>query len=819
MEEQTGWTFSSTHPPIDWNIDSSPSDAVGKPFYSSPNSLNYNNGGNYQTGIDANSGTALSPVINIANLKHPYLTFWCNFSTDDPNGDTDLRIVRIKTENNATTLKELKMTPSTQCVCSSFWHPHSIPLESSWGNIRIEFSFNTVTGLKNDFAGWFIDNLSVDSTLISQRVFHVEYFDSTISWKFTSSDLNVKFNIGNSSGKFKPISAPFCLKYNNGTDYNSGNRNYGTASSQPIKLTESISPFLVFYCNYSTDTTNHISDQRFISILDAKTGAVLVKHQLTATEVSDPVIQCNDTKSWHGHALELNPRWDEITIEFSFDTITDQDNDREGWFIDNVLIVENAVNSIVSFSSNNRDSLCMSQILPNTLNYYYVFFTICIICLYFLRLKNKMASERGVIGVIVVFFMLIAAGIWITVIIMHSQQLDAENEKLEKLEVEKQEIEKGSNLEKLLDPLIEPIGFEREAERLPVQKVLDHLKQNKEGLLKLLLEDPELFKSDRPDERSRIALAETKEFKTIETLLIPYISVASYQMSRSEEWRFRRDIEKARLNELEKVDPDKFKITSGSKKDYFTTLQQRVDRLNADKQAAESDFTAQKEKLNNQIQKIDQDIQKENDEFKNTEIEIAIKISKIIAQIDAIKLKIETRHFSVTRYVATISNPDLINNICYVNIGSRNRIKQGMRFLIANYSDNGRFDYKAEIEIQKMDESSSQAKIIKINKKDNPPITGDFVVNPFFNPNRPLKVAFVGRKDPKIKIGLDEAKKRVKQLGNEVLEEITSDLDFIIVTEPEENTQIEQNEQFRKAVEFGIPIGQASDLLEFLLYR
>ncbi|MBI2930196.1 MAG: hypothetical protein HYY16_00975 [Planctomycetes bacterium] len=44
------------------------------------------------------------------------------------------------------------------------WHTHTLPLNPAWGNIQVQFQFETIDEVDNDFAGWFIDDVRITAT-------------------------------------------------------------------------------------------------------------------------------------------------------------------------------------------------------------------------------------------------------------------------------------------------------------------------------------------------------------------------------------------------------------------------------------------------------------------------------------------------------------------------------------------------------------------------------------------------------------------------------------------------------------------------------
>ncbi len=166
-----GWEVQSTDALVIWNADPSPA-AVGDgaSYFSPPNSLNYNNATNYRSGTATNSGTATSPEIDLTDENSPRMTFWCNFQTE-PSPSFDMRILQISQDNFASTnyvfQATLAMTDANpkigNCSTPGTWHKHTVDLDPSWGKIRIRVKFDTVDGILNEFAGWFVDNVVIES--------------------------------------------------------------------------------------------------------------------------------------------------------------------------------------------------------------------------------------------------------------------------------------------------------------------------------------------------------------------------------------------------------------------------------------------------------------------------------------------------------------------------------------------------------------------------------------------------------------------------------------------------------------------------------
>ena len=148
--------------------DATPVSFPGGVAKSGANSLNYNDGTDYDNG-QANSGTASSPTVDLSGSTAATLIFWCNFQTENvPN--YDIRRLRIKSQWVSTPVldAQLLMTNANpivgNCSASGTWHQHTVVLDVAWGAIQLEFFFDTVDQYTNNKAGWAVDDVVVTGT-------------------------------------------------------------------------------------------------------------------------------------------------------------------------------------------------------------------------------------------------------------------------------------------------------------------------------------------------------------------------------------------------------------------------------------------------------------------------------------------------------------------------------------------------------------------------------------------------------------------------------------------------------------------------------
>ena len=165
------WVPQNSSVSVGWAADASPGFVGTAPTFSSPpNSLNYNNGQNYDTSTTGNSGSATSPLLDIGGLTDPKITFSCLYETE-PSPLWDIRTVEISNSGfSAPSLFQAQLlnsgsSPSIgDCLGVGIWHVHTLDLDPTWGAIEIRFAFDSIDELYNDYPGWFIDDVKLTAT-------------------------------------------------------------------------------------------------------------------------------------------------------------------------------------------------------------------------------------------------------------------------------------------------------------------------------------------------------------------------------------------------------------------------------------------------------------------------------------------------------------------------------------------------------------------------------------------------------------------------------------------------------------------------------
>ena len=169
-----GYVVASSSATVVWAADATPATVAGSPSnVSPPNSLNYNDGTDYDDGTTV-TGQADSPSFNLTGTTSPSLTFQCNYQTEDALSTFDQRFVEIISGGAPVFSEQLAETGGGATVgpCSPMgtWHAHTVPLDPLWGTVQIRFRFDSVDGILNAFSGMFIDDVVATATAATIEV-------------------------------------------------------------------------------------------------------------------------------------------------------------------------------------------------------------------------------------------------------------------------------------------------------------------------------------------------------------------------------------------------------------------------------------------------------------------------------------------------------------------------------------------------------------------------------------------------------------------------------------------------------------------------
>ncbi len=187
LDSAAGWTFDPAVNGSRWGVDATPS-FFPQGVSRSGLSLNFNNGTDY---AGCTFGGAMSDPIALpaTSVATPgiVLVFWCNYNTETRGSQYDQRSLQIWDSAGTSMIQQWQMAsvgysftvgtlagggpgPCSESYVDlernsvvTSWHKHRVFLDPAWGTVRIRFRFHSVDDLRNNYAGWAIDDLAVQT--------------------------------------------------------------------------------------------------------------------------------------------------------------------------------------------------------------------------------------------------------------------------------------------------------------------------------------------------------------------------------------------------------------------------------------------------------------------------------------------------------------------------------------------------------------------------------------------------------------------------------------------------------------------------------
>ncbi len=323
--------------------------------------------------------------------------------------------------------------------------------------------------------------------------------------------------------------------------------------------------------------------------------------------------------------------------------------------------------------------------------------------------------------------------------------------------------------------------------------------------------EPPRVKKEDADKFTR-ARDESAYMRTLQALVNPAISRTNHYKNRMEQLQLDLSSAEAQKKSRETVAPEIPK----KKEEMIAVLQKEIARLNEEIAREKTQYNERKTKFNEDKTKAEGEIATEVEKYAADEIKINNEIRELKRQLEELKVKELIKH-EINFVHGKILKPDVPNKIAFINIGSRERVVPGLKFLVGNRGVQGKFEYKAKVEVKKAWMTYCEVAIIESYDRERPVVEGDGIVNPLFSKDRPIILAFVGEDRPlRLRYSVDEAARRIKEIGSEVRKDVSLDVDYVVFTEAGSQKTRESYDPFKKAVFLEIPIADATDIFRFL---
>ncbi|MDX9912702.1 MAG: hypothetical protein RBS39_12805 [Phycisphaerales bacterium] len=165
------------------------------------------------------------------------------------------------------------------------------------------------------------------------------------------------------------------------------------------------------------------------------------------------------------------------------------------------------------------------------------------------------------------------------------------------------------------------------------------------------------------------------------------------------------------------------------------------------------------------------------------------QLAELRGQNGAQQFRVTDEFALVDGEVSALSPAD---NLVYISLGRKDKARVGMTFGVYNNASQIRPDAqgnyaapKASLEVVNVGENSSTCRVL-FQTRGNPVVKGDVIANPVFDPKKVYRVVVFGNFDANhdgqyTPLERDDIVARVREWGAEVADDVTGDLDFLIL--------------------------------------
>jgi hypothetical protein len=222
-------------------------------------------------------------------------------------------------------------------------------------------------------------------------------------------------------------------------------------------------------------------------------------------------------------------------------------------------------------------------------------------------------------------------------------------------------------------------------------------------------------------------------------------------------------------------------------------------------------YDAEKQRLLAEKKQVADEMAQKEEERLIAEARLESKIRELESRIVQMEEK-KKRSLADTDADGEIVHADQRLGLAWVNIGRNQRVRRGTVFDVFQYVKGGVKKHKGKVEIRALDDDRAQVAILSQSDISDPVVKGDFIASPFYDGRKSMVFVFVGEKlSTRSRYSMDELIRRIEETGGRVDKQITIDTDFAIAIEG-----AEQNEEFQKAVQFGVVIMREHELLDYI---
>ena len=154
--------------------------------------------------------------------------------------------------------------------------------------------------------------------------------------------------------------------------------------------------------------------------------------------------------------------------------------------------------------------------------------------------------------------------------------------------------------------------------------------------------------------------------------------------------------------------------------------------------------------------------------------------------------------------------------IAVIDRGKADHLQAGLTFDVYSLGKGAQKVYKGVITVLDVDSDTAKVRIVSTNSVMYPIVEGDYIESLTYNPAEKLNFVLIGRFK---KYGRSDASKRLEQLGQNVDKSVGITTNYLVIGAPEnEDDNLEDTDDYRRAKELGIRVITEKQLSTFLLY-
>lgn len=256
---------------------------------------------------------------------------------------------------------------------------------------------------------------------------------------------------------------------------------------------------------------------------------------------------------------------------------------------------------------------------------------------------------------------------------------------------------------------------------------------------------------------------------------------------------------------------ESLKTRLANKDNEIADVRQKLTELNTEHETTLTELEAEKTALVSQLSSAQADYKKRMDqhleELDKTRKDLQAQLEDKDNQIEKLVTTIQNREEQITelrnsvqdlKALLTPGGTDVVNqpdgkivkitrgtDYCYIDLGSEQKVRQGMNFAV--YSQDAEFkdDAKGKVRVIKVEDNISECKIIEENE-DSPITQGDGVANLAFSTGRTYNFVVQGRFDvygggQPSDLGRQAIKDAIQRFGGSLSDEISVQTDYVVL--------------------------------------